>query len=454
LKKQTASLNRRRMLTLIASGLLGAAVSACGMPMAPGQATPLPQGQAADQPGARPTAAPAPPTVADTRIQLRFAHWNSEMRPVIEAFEQANPEVRVNFIPDSPDGILRSFRSGLGRDAPIADVCSFGLSGIGALADREEIQDLNASPFDAAALEPDVIKQCWDIGRKDGRQFAIPWLAYPGALCYRASLLEAAGFDSDPVALQQQLQTWDDLIGLGSALRAKSPAVALIPDPADLFWAGVAQAGPGWLDGNKVLIEEKGVRSAQLAARALEEKIDAGLQQGGSPIGEIKQDQLAAVMVSAGIERFLLAELPDQSGQWRIIGLPGGAAVYDIEFLVIPRQSAHLELAWKLLRYLAASPEGQTSLYKLGAGVPVYRPAWQDPFYDQPNPAFGNQQLNRFWIEQASQMPIATISKYESKAQDDVTIALNHILFQQTDPEATILDAESQFLKKNEGLVG
>jgi ABC-type glycerol-3-phosphate transport system substrate-binding protein len=450
------SIERRTFLRLAAAGAGGLALpgllAACGAPPAdPSQPPGFTEVPLADAARVTPTGLSAPATSQSEKTTIVLGHWDGALRPLLAEFERANPDVQVRFIPSWTDDYHRGLRSALASGDDIPDVAAISLSWLGVFAERGGFADLTSPPFDGGRLAGEMVPAVWEAGQVNGRQIAVPWSIYPAAMWYRPELLADAGIAADPQELARQAQSWDDLLGLAQALKEAKPERSLFFDARDLFYVGVAQQEYGWLDGNKVLIEEKGTRPAQLAALSRARKLDADLVS-GNPDLAIRNNQLVGVFADPTLLPFLAERFVDLSGGWRLVPPPGGPAIYGASFLAVTEQSQQQELAWELVKFLAATPGTQNAYFGTGGGVPAYRPAWADKLYEAPVEFFGGQAVNRVWADMVAAMPAVRLSAHQLSAVEVVETELGQVTERDKDPVQAMLDAEAAIIRKAEGL--
>jgi multiple sugar transport system substrate-binding protein len=452
-------INRRAFLRLAAAGAgmfgLGALLGACGAappsdPLAlptldPSQPTLEPiSGIAAPAADVPPSTRPPATSVEVDQTTLVLGHWDRALRPLLADFERENPGVRVRFISEFHDDYHRSLRSAMAEGKGAPDVAAIGLGWLGIFAQRGGLLDLAAPPFDGASLAGDMVPGAWASGTVDGKQIAVPFSVAPAAWWYRADLLAEAGVEDDPAALRSQVQSWDDLLALAQEVKKNKAERSLFYDARDLFYAAVAQEQYGWLDGNKVLIEEKGTRAAQLAGQARELKLDADLVSSNGFNLAMKNGELAGFFADGGVLGYLTENYADTAGQWRLLPVPGGPALFGASFLAVPAQSEQPELAWALVKYLAARPATQNAHLQASASIPAYMPAWADPLYDAPVEFFGGQAVYRLAADAVREMRPAHLSQYHLDANNIVEIELSQVVERAKDPLQAMQDAEAR----------
>jgi ABC-type glycerol-3-phosphate transport system substrate-binding protein len=454
---------RRQMLRMAALGGGAIVLNACGgLPGLAPTATPIvfeaPGSSTAEQPTiAAPPADPqqvaatAPPVVGESKLELRLDFWIPAARAAVEDFERQNSDIKVVFAAGDFDQIQRTAAATLANPDSAADLCAISDAWFGAFIAANGLLDLNDPPFDANTLADQFVAPIWQQANIQGRQLAIPWLAYPTGMFYRADVLKKAGFDAEPQALTQQLKRWDDLIDLGVALKKKQDDLILLADAPEVFWTAVAQAG-NLIKDNQVLIEELAIRPAELALRARTEGIDANLQQNNTALADFRAGRIISIIGGLQFAQFIGEQFGQATPEWRFISPPEGSGSTGSVYLGIPQASKHKEEAWALIKHLSASIDGQNVALKAGSGLPVFTQAWLDPIYEQTTPLFGDQKLLKIGNELSQQLKPSTFSPYDRDLREVLETELFQILFAKKDPAKAMQDAEKAMIRKGEGL--
>jgi multiple sugar transport system substrate-binding protein len=419
-------LSRRQLLRRVAAGAgqlgLALALGACGSPL---EATP-------------------PPTPQPQRVVL----W-SFLGPAADAvganFSKAHPEITLTIEQRRYDRSHTDLIRTLGEGEGAPDIFMSDISYLGRIREAGGLTDLASAPFDAATIKGDMVESLWGYGTFEGRQVALPWALGVGLGWYRPDVLSAAGLPSEPEDVQREAATWEGWLALDAALRRANPKTALIGSASDLFRARAAQQGIGWLEGNRLLIEERGVPAAKLVQAALDSDIPAA--SGGDQIMRRIVDGRLSGMVDGSWQRFFLQqEALQTNGQWRVIRAPGGDYLAGALFLGIPAQSRVKEAAWAFVRYMCASAEGQNATFAATGAFPPYRPAWADPLYGRPVDFFGGQVAYRLIAEAADNLPGGAVSPHDQALDDIVQRAAEKVAREGADPEQAMADAEAEAL--------
>lgn len=442
-------LSRRSFLrTAAAMGGMGL-LAACG-----GTATTPAGGTATEQPAAQ------APTVGNQAVtEITFWWWDDAGQIWADEYAKVNPQIKVNFVntpfADAHDKLLTSFAAGSG--AP--DVASIEIGRVGGFTAKGGLADLKSDLFDAGQFEKDMVKYKWIQGStEDGRLVCMPWDIGPAGVWYRADLMKAAGFPEEPEKLEEMIGTdkhkWEDFFAFAKQFKDKTGGkTSLVADAGtDIYGAILRQTGEGYFEGNKVLIEEKGTRPAQLAAQFRKDGLDANIPWWGAEwAAGLKADAFAGMIIACWMQGGLTRDHPQTVGKWRVIRAPEGNYNWGGSFVSIPEQSQKKEQAWEFVKWAVASAEGQNALFKKSGVFPAYKPAWQDPLYDQPVEFFGGQRVYRIWAQISDNVKAIPRSPNDLQADDIVNAEMTKVFKENKDPVQAIKDAEAEAIKRIPG---
>ncbi len=385
-----------------------------------------------------------------TTIEAWF--WDDSLQLAVDAFHQTQDRIRVNFTKLGFDDTHKKYLTSLVARTGGPDVCALEIGLVGSFAGRGGLVNLLDAPFNAGQFQNDMVAYKWAQGTSpQGELLAMPWDIGPGGLWYRADIFEAAGIESDPAKLQERIKTWDDWFQLGVELNQKNPDTRLVSHgfAQDLFVPMVEQQGHGWFDGNKVVVAEKATVPLQRCVEARQMGVDANIDWWGAEFNAaIKKNAIAGMGVAAWMQSGLTRDQPQTVGQWRVIRAPGGDYNQGGSFLSIPQQTAKQEAAWEFVKFVCASAEGQNAIFKAAGIFPAYKPAWNDPIYDQPVEFFGGQRTYRLWTEVADGVPANSVNSNDRQANDIVSNEITKVNKLGKDPVQAMQDAETTILRR------
>lgn len=159
-------------------------------------------------------------------VDITVFHENaSVMTPIHQEIarrlKEQHPEINVTFqtAADYSEMLQRNLRDALSNSLP--DIAFHGHNNISILADRGLAADLD--PF--IANEPDwgaqgVLQAVQDVGKIDGRTYAVPFTLSIPVVYFNVDLVRKAGGDPDKLPT-----TWPDILALAEKIEAPSGGI-------------------------------------------------------------------------------------------------------------------------------------------------------------------------------------------------------------------------------------
>src|SRR5574341_197959 len=323
------------------------------------------------------------------------ADWLDAIAP---AFEQAHPGVdvvveRFEYDPYQ-DMVLTTLASGEG----VPDVVTLDPMWAGDL-----IRNGTVLPLDKATSElnvADFVPGGWNLYAWKGVQYGVPLDLDFNLLFYRKDVYEAA---METLGMTEFPTNTDDFLALATQVTEDTGKPATIIYQGDYYaWYQSFLAPMG---GN--LINDEGteyIYNSPEAVAALQLYSDVvnvhkvgklwDFDVDGDPMVALSSGEVMAVMHGSWFATELASGAPDMAGQWAIAPLPWGeegppfTAATGGACLSIPTNADDPELAWEFIKY-SMTPENQVEYFKIVAGVPSLRTAWDDPAFDEVNEYFG-----------------------------------------------------------------
>jgi multiple sugar transport system substrate-binding protein len=305
---------------------------------------------------------------------------------LIQAFEQANPDVRVRVqqVPwtAAHEKLLTAFA---GDSLP--ELCQLGNTWIAEFAALGALEDLTGrvarSPdVDPAAYFPGV----WAGNVIGERVLGVPWYVDTRILFYRKDILAAAGHEEPPKSWDQWMRMMRDV---QRRERRDGAYAALLPvnefEQPIIFGL---QAGADMLPDEG----RRGNFSGREFRRAFEFYVNIfreGLapRKANTQISNVWQEFEAGTfaMYITGpwnVQEFRRRMSSDMEGRWTTAPLPGPDGQYPGRStaggcsLVLFRQSREKDAAWRLAEYLSAT-ERQVELFRCTSSLPARESAWR-----------------------------------------------------------------------------
>ena len=378
-------LRRNALYLLVVTALL---LAACGGPaVVPTEAPPA-------------AATKAPPASAPVEITVWDYYGEATpLKPIIAAFEQANPGIKVKYEALDWDTTLEKLNvvstGGIPPDVTTVDMTWIPtFASLGAFTDLKTLyggklngvawdQAYSAGALEAITFDNQIIAALYDFD------------VY--ALYYRADLFEQKGL---PVP-----KNWDDLLTVAKGL-AESDKYMYEFD-ADTFhgsqWIFENGGGLTTPDYKTVTFNSpEAVEAITFNLSLLKEKaaINWTTDQ-GERIQGIKDGRIAMFSDGPYYMGIMKSAAPEMAGKWKVATHPykkqpgsylGGTG------LVIPANAVNKEAAWKFIEF-AMTAENQIGVYKLAGAAPALTAALESPEVNVEDPYFGGQKAFAVFLE-------------------------------------------------------
>ncbi len=322
--------------------------------------------------------------------KLRFWAMGREgevVQELVRDFEALNPDVRVSVqqIPWSAahEKLLTAY---VGRATP--DLAQLGNTWVPEFTALNALASLDDRVTASSHVNSeDHFTGIWDTNLIDGALYGIPWYVDTRVLFYRSDLLAAAGYDTMPTTWA----TWHEAMRAVSEAGGPDRYAILLPInewPQPVILG--LQAGASLLTDH----DTRGAFTAPEFREAFTFYLDLFAEGLAPPLGNNEVANLYqefargtfAMYVSGpwNLGEFKRRLPADLQPHWATAPLPGpdpetpGVSLAGGSSLVIFKDSAHQEAAWRLVEYLSQA-EQQARFFHLTGDLPAHRGAWDDP---------------------------------------------------------------------------
>ncbi len=393
------SKKRIGLLVLVISALVLAACAPAAPPPteAPAAATAAP---------AAPTAAPAAPTTAPAAAApVTITVWDyygeaTPIKPLIEPFEKANPDIKIQYEALDWDTTQEKLNVVLTGGTP-PDVTTVDMTWLPKFASLGAFADLKE--FSGGQMNGVAFKDAYTPGGLEaitfnGQIVAALYDFDVYALYYRADLFEQKGL--------QPPKTWDELVTVAHKLAEGEKY--LYEFDADTFH------GSQWIyENGGTLLNADNTAAAFNSPEAVEAiTFDSNLllkekvainwtPDQGERIQGVKDGRIAMFSDGPYYMGILKSGAPEMAGKWKVAPHPSSknpGSYLGGTGLVIPAKAANKEAAWKFIQF-AMQPENQIGVYKNAGAAPALTAALQSPEVNAADPYFGGQQAFGVFLE-------------------------------------------------------
>ncbi len=376
---------------------------------------------------------PALAAAARTTLTVAaFPDLDRSVRIAIETWATTHPDVEVKLTVRGVDDHHTTMTTAIATGANLPDVMAIDMDQLGRFTQHGGLEDLDAPPFDARAVAPQLAH--FTLGPAvglGGRLRALPADIGPGALFYRADLLARAGLSERDLT-----RSWDAYIDAGRRLKAAT-GVYLLANAVDLkdilIRAGLADGDGVYFDveGHPLVESARFVHAFTVARAARRAGMDARVAAWSSEWSEgLRSGRLASQMMGSWLAGHLKNWIaPAIAGQWRSAPLPGGAyASWGGSFWAIPVRAEHQALAWDFIRTLSLDRAQQLEAFRRLDAFPALLQAQQDDYLAQPIDFLGGQPARLQWRDAAAHIPALHVDRFDGVAKDIVNAELDQVL--------------------------
>ena len=377
----------------------------------------------------------APPNTLPEQIHgnIEIWAWNiaaAALMKVTPQFKEEFPNVNVN-VNMTMANVQSRFLLSLAAGSGAPDVMQLLLTETPRYASTKQLMDLTSL---VSRYEKDFMPSIWKSCMYKGRVYAIPWGSGPCAIFYKHHIFQRYGIDPN------KIETWDDYIAAGKLIAERSngktkmfhlPTGGAPSGLASMFEMLIQQNGGQIFDDNGRII----VNSPQClqVVELLERMLKAGIIV-NEPLythahyASLKSDIVATYPMAAWWGGTIRDYAPETAGDWRIFRLPalekGGLRTSNSggSVLVIPDQCKQKKAAWAYVEFVLCRPDIQNIQYKAFDLIPCLISSFNDPFYDEPDPFFGGQQVRRMFTQDIEKIYPLNRNKDYSEAIGYVTL--------------------------------
>ncbi|HHT41610.1 MAG TPA: sugar ABC transporter substrate-binding protein [Actinomyces sp.] len=350
------------------------------------------------------------PASSDEPVTLTVWAWEPTLTPVVSAFEEANPNIKIDLQNvGGPADTYTKIDNVLAAGEGLPDIAQIEYYALAQYAITGELADL--TEMGAADLKDQYTPGTWNaVTMADsGKVFALPMDSGPMALFYNEKVFKEAGIDTPPT-------TWEEYYEAAKKIRTLGDDYYITTDNGD---AGMATSMM-WLagghpftveDGNvKINLSDEGVTTyAEFWQKMIDEDLINTTVSGWSDdwFRGLGDGTIASLMTGAWMPANLIGSSPDASGDFRVAPQPvakagetanaenGGSS------LAIMTKSDKKEAAYKFLEFMSV---GDGAKIRVDNGnFPSTNEMLQDEeFLSHTDDYFGGQEYNRVLAQAAA----------------------------------------------------
>jgi len=177
---------------------------------------------------------------------LSLSTFSDYFNKVIESFEAANPDIKINWVDVPYDAFQQKMIAAI-ASGKAPDLVNMNTPWVIDFVGQDAL-----SPIDEYVTDVDkylYLPNYWDVTVIDGKSYALPWYLSPQIMLYNKQIFEEAGLDPD-----NPPETWDEIMEYSRIIKEKTGLYGFQPNIVahiDLLESGVPLISP---DGKKAII--------------------------------------------------------------------------------------------------------------------------------------------------------------------------------------------------------
>jgi len=283
--------------------------------------------------------------------------FNDEFDQMIPMFEEAYPNIKVEFTKIPSDEIVTKLEAVLETGVGVPDVFVGEQAWVKRWIDMDVWENLSAEPYNAEELAKDHFEYVKDYVRdKDGNLRALTWQATPGAVFYRRSLAKEAFGTDDPEEISAMMKDMDSFIEMGRTLKEKTGA-ALVPGVNDIQRLFFFNKKQPWVVDGKLVIEDIVLEFLDVAKTLRDEGLDGKLDMWTDEwFTGMNGNVFSYVLPTWGLFFVLEPNAEEVFGDWAAAHGPA-SYMWGGTWLGIAKASQNKALAWEFVKYITTNKE-------------------------------------------------------------------------------------------------
>jgi len=358
----------------------------------------------------------------------------------IDEFNKVYPNIKINLtvIPTDNNAYSTKLSSVLASGSGVPDVFTAEVANVNKYVNTDYFENLSQAPYNAEEIAKSQATYVVDLGRnkEDNSIRALSWQATPGGLFYKRSLAKQYLGTDDPEEISEKLSSWDSFIATGNELKEKSGGkVKIFANYTEGFVIAAGSREHGWVEDNKLVIDDKMMEYVDNAKKIRDSDIDAkfntwsapwSASMGGAVDGT---DVFSYSLPTWGLPYVIAGNAKDTKGDWGLAKAP--ASYYNGgTWLGMYSKSSNKELAWQFIKFFNSKEFQQWDMKTNGDFSSMTEVSQEFATSDEGNNDFcGGQNLAKTYNEIIPSITGKTVTQYDetinSKFQNDLETYIN-----------------------------
>jgi multiple sugar transport system substrate-binding protein len=349
---------------------------------------------------------------SNEKVTIVVGGWPSAdvgFKGALPGFYEAYPNIEVEIEMAETAAYQQALTTALAAGQGAPDVAMINGDYIGQYRDSSAFVNLMEEPYNSESYRKDFAAYKWDQGYSiDKKRFiGFSWDLGPATYFYRVDIFEEAGLPTDPEETAKYMSTWGGVLDV--ARKVHIPGQRWLINEATSFLMELYALMDYYNEDLTLRLDRPGVLECIDMVTAMRKgNLDMNSNMWSTEgKSAIDNGSVVSVVSGAWFGGFLKADFdPDGTGNWRVTTLPGNvrSSNFGGSYMGIPNQSKYKNEAWAFMQHMMCTAKGQNDIFLAVDYFPSYKPAWEDPIYDEPDPYFGGQKTRALWKKIASEL--------------------------------------------------
>lgn len=295
---------------------------------------------------------------------LKLLAHSEQLKPVIEKFEEAYPNVKVEMSLVAGEEQLTKINNMVQSGTDVPDLYTCRTQFVRGLVEADGYYaDLSKAPFAGDELAKNLVPYTVDLGRDlNGDVRVLSWQAPIGGIFYRRSMAKEYFGTDDPEEISKLFSSYDKWLETARTVKEKSGGkVKAFSDFSDTYNAWRYAGTTGWVTDGKLTIDENVPGMFDFAKTIYTEDLDLKIKKYTPEFyAAIANQELFSLTGPTWVLNFnLMPSSPETAGDWALASAPnsynqGGT------FIGIYEKCKQKELAWQFIKFLFGNEEAIT----------------------------------------------------------------------------------------------
>ncbi|TDF95391.1 ABC transporter substrate-binding protein [Paenibacillus piri] len=380
--------------------------------------------------GSNPQAA-SPSNPKDMKAQITVWTWEprDNQKKIIDDFNKDYPGIDVTFTNVESRDMVTKLQTAMASGADLPDVVWLESANRGKLIDLNIWEDLSGAPYNVK--KEDLLDFMIPLSTtKEGKLVGIEVSPPFAGLSYKRDLAKKYLGTDDPVELEKLLKDWNAFTEKGKQVKEQSGGtVFMFTGVSEIISIAKGQNTIPLVKDGKLNIKESLTPIFSLALNMQKAGIVDKLEGGAPPAYLASYAAKKHIFYPAATwapTYRIKANDKNGSGNWGIMGAPGGGFLNGGTIVAIPQKAKNKQAAFEYIKWMYLSEKGAISNRDHLEYFNTLKSTYKDPkFYSKTDAFFGGQDVLKKFAEIAPSVIVGPpVTKYDKEIIGAIDLAV------------------------------